>query len=49
MDWSAYFNAAGVADQSDFIVWQPSAVTGISALVGSESRRVCGRTISTFI
>jgi putative endopeptidase len=37
MDWSAYFASAGVADQSDFIVWQPSAVTGVSALVGSEN------------
>jgi predicted metalloendopeptidase len=37
MDWSAYFKAAGVAGQSEFIVWQPSAVTGTSALVGSES------------
>jgi putative endopeptidase len=37
MDWSSYFTSAGVADQSDFLVWQPSAVTGISALVGSES------------
>jgi predicted metalloendopeptidase len=37
MDWDAYFKSAGVADQPDFIVWQPSAVTGTSALVGSES------------
>jgi putative endopeptidase len=37
MDWSAYFASAGVADQSEFIVWQPSAVTGVSALVGSEN------------
>ena len=37
MDWGAFFNAAGVAGQSEFIVWQPSAVTGTSALVGSES------------
>lgn len=37
MDWNAYFTSAGIADQSDFLVWQPSAVTGISALVGSES------------
>jgi putative endopeptidase len=37
MDWDAYFTAAGVAGQSEFIVWQPSAVTGTSALVGSES------------
>ena len=36
MDWDAYFKAAGVAGQSDFVVWQPSAVTGTSALVGSE-------------
>jgi putative endopeptidase len=36
MDWDAYFKAAGVAGQSEFIVWQPSAVTGTSALVGSE-------------
>jgi putative endopeptidase len=33
MDWEAYFKSAGLAGQSDFIVWQPSAVTGISALV----------------
>ncbi len=37
MDWNAYFEAAGVAGQSIFVVWQPSAVTGTSALVGSES------------
>ncbi len=36
MDWGAYFTAAGVDGQSEFIVWQPSAVTGTSALVGSE-------------
>jgi putative endopeptidase len=37
MDWEAYFRSAGLADQAHFIVWQPSAVTGISALVESES------------
>ena len=37
MDWDAYFKAAGVADQPEFVVWQPSAVSGTSALVGSES------------
>ncbi len=37
MDWSAYFTSAGLAGQSDFIVWQPSAVAGASALVESES------------
>jgi putative endopeptidase len=36
MDWGAYFAAAGVAGQPEFIVWQPSAVTGTSALVRSE-------------
>jgi putative endopeptidase len=36
MEWDAYFTAAGVAGQSEFIVWQPSAVTGTSALVGTE-------------
>lgn len=37
MDWDAYFKSAGVAGQTEFIVWQPSAVTGTSALVGSEN------------
>jgi len=37
MDWDAYFQSAGLGDQSDFVVWQPSAVTGVSALVISES------------
>ena len=37
MDWDAYFRGAGIPGQQDFIVWQPSAVTGTSALVASES------------
>jgi putative endopeptidase len=37
MDWNAYFESAGVSGQSQFIVWQPSAVTGTSALVDSEN------------
>jgi predicted metalloendopeptidase len=37
MDWDAYFKGAGLAGQSDFIVWQPTAITGTSALVGNES------------
>ena len=37
MDWVAYFRSAGLAEQSDFIVWQPSAVSGVSALVNSEA------------
>lgn len=36
MDWDAYFRAAGLALQSDFIVWQPTAVIGTSALVDRE-------------
>ena len=37
MDWDAYFKAAGVAEQPELVVWQPSAVTGTSVLVDSES------------
>jgi putative endopeptidase len=37
MDWDAYFSAAGLARQVDFIVWQPSAVIGSAALVRSQS------------
>jgi predicted metalloendopeptidase len=37
IEWESYFNTAGLADQQDFIIWQPSAVTGVSALVQSES------------
>jgi putative endopeptidase len=40
MDWEAYFKAAGVAEQPEFIVWQPSAVIGTSALIGSEGINV---------
>jgi predicted metalloendopeptidase len=36
LDWSAYFGEAGLGSQRDFVVWQPQAVTGISALVGSQ-------------
>ncbi|MGH9496926.1 MAG: M13 family metallopeptidase [Candidatus Sulfotelmatobacter sp.] len=37
MDWNAYFKSAGLDEQPIFVVWQPSAVTGVSALVASES------------
>jgi predicted metalloendopeptidase len=37
LDWGAYFQSAGLARQRDFIVWQPSAVTGISALIRDEN------------
>jgi putative endopeptidase len=36
MDWSAYFAAAGLARQETFVVWQPTAVTGVAALVASQ-------------
>ncbi|AKJ03768.1 endothelin-converting enzyme [Archangium gephyra] len=36
LDWDAYFEAAGLGKQQEFIIWQPSALTGISKLVGSE-------------
>jgi putative endopeptidase len=37
IDWDAYFASAGLTGQSNFVVWQPSAVTGTSALVNSEA------------
>ena len=36
LDWTAFFAAAGLEQQKTFVVWQPSAVTGLSALVASE-------------
>ena len=36
MDWSAFFDAAGLAGQGSFGVWQPGAVTGLAALVASQ-------------
>jgi predicted metalloendopeptidase len=36
MDWSAFFAAAGLANQETFVAWQPAAVTGLAALVGSQ-------------
>jgi len=35
LDWSEYFRAAGLDKQTSFIVWQPDAFTGESALVAS--------------
>jgi putative endopeptidase len=35
LDWDTYFAAAGLSKQSNFIVWQPTAFTGESALVAS--------------
>ncbi len=36
LDWDTFFKTAGLDIQSTFIVWQPSAITGEAALVGSE-------------
>ena len=36
LDWQEYFAAAELGKQTDFIVWQPAAVTGLSALVASQ-------------
>ena len=36
MDWSAFFAAAGLANQETFVAWQPTAVTGLAALVASQ-------------
>jgi predicted metalloendopeptidase len=36
LDWDVYFAAAGLERASTFIVWQPSAFTGISALVAGQ-------------
>jgi endothelin-converting enzyme/putative endopeptidase len=35
LDWTEFFRAAGLGKQTSFIVWQPSAFTGESALVAS--------------
>ncbi len=37
LDWAEYFSAAGLSKQPSFIVWQPSAFSGESALVASTS------------
>ena len=37
MDWEAYFRSAGLSGQTDFLVWQPTAVIGTSALITPDS------------
>ena len=37
LDWNEYFQGAGLTKQSSFIVWQPTAFAGESALVASVS------------
>jgi putative endopeptidase len=36
LDWQAYLTAAGLEKQPMFVIWQPSAIKGLSALVASE-------------
>ena len=36
VDWGRLLGAAQLGNQQDFIVWQPGAVTGMAALVGSQ-------------
>jgi putative endopeptidase len=36
LDWSSYFDAAGLAKQPMIMVWHPGGVTGSAALVGSQ-------------
>lgn len=37
IDWGAWREGAGLAQQDQFVVWQPRALTGIAALVGSQA------------
>jgi len=36
LDWQAYLTAAGLEKESMFVIWQPRAIKGLSALVASE-------------
>ena len=36
MDWNAFFDAAGLVGHGEFVVWQPSAATGLAALISSQ-------------
>ncbi|HEY2809669.1 MAG TPA: M13 family metallopeptidase [Steroidobacteraceae bacterium] len=36
LDWAAFFAAAGLSKQQSIVVWQPSAVKGVAALVASQ-------------
>ena len=36
IDWAAYFNAAGLANQTTLVAWQPDAIRKLSALVASQ-------------
>jgi putative endopeptidase len=36
LDWDGFLGAAGLARQEEFVVWQPSALAGLSALSASQ-------------
>jgi putative endopeptidase len=36
IDWDAFWQAAGLANQQDFIAWHPGAIAGLAKLVESE-------------
>lgn len=36
MDWTIFFDGAGLAKQGELVVWQPAAVTGLAAQVASQ-------------
>jgi predicted metalloendopeptidase len=40
MNWEAFFDAAGLRAQKIVVAWQPSAVKGVAALVGSRPLEV---------
>jgi hypothetical protein len=40
LDWSTFFGAAKLSDQDSLVAWQPSAITGIAALIGSQPPRI---------
>jgi putative endopeptidase len=37
LDWRTFFSAAGLSGQNEFVVWQPSALIGLSKLIATES------------
>ena len=36
LDWNLFFTTAGLNNEQQLVVWQPSAVTGLAALVASQ-------------
>ena len=36
IDWPTFFAAAGLANQESFVAWQPTAISGVAALIASQ-------------